>query len=826
MTDNAPKPEGTSPSIPPAKKGPGGKIVVMLSSVAKPAPGSFVVEAEPPKTVVRPPPLPAKSSEPVRALPLPGTKAKPPPLPVKTAADPVKIEAKKAEIKTVPPIKLNPSSLGTASSGESIFADADTPAAPTESVPQGWKKLEPGELEPFEGDFNSLDVFGLKPNTKSVEVPPGLIPETKPEEKKEGPAPIPSAPAPLIETKVPPVPEIKPEEKKEGPAPIPSAPAPLIETKAPPVPDTKPEEKKKEEPQPITVVAKPKGPPPLPVLKPATPQVVHQAPPLLEKSPAQVAEKLPAPHLPDEAGKEEPAPKPAELSEASGAPKAPAMLKSEPPAVVNKQPVLPSKAVTGPIILRQGPAPVALPTVAKPKEPESIKVVDAKPALRPPVLPSKALVQPKPVEADKTPVPIEPAKKVAKVKPAEKMPAIVPAAPAKKAPLPLTRVERAHRRRVVETVTFYVVLAVTGILLFVGGLRFGRETILEGQVIPPTGMTLGNEVWIVGDFRMQASGVAEDLAADRTPLRQEIQERLDHFQHVQGDIAARDERIRLLQQQIQNSKDEVIGIVKQARDATQQLWDGPGADLDNEYNDRLDQLGQAIADRAKSLNLNYQPDETYHSPEVWANAYRLALYGITGKVDGAKELQWLGDQMKQWRDYQKSIDDKKEALREKAAQLKLDPAPKITDLNNKIEDLQHHIDSTLAEEEPLKAELQQAQTDLATAQANEAGLDDKYYKQLYALPEGNITDRLSLRNNGRFTWNDLERNKPFLEGESVHYYWIFARATRMSDNRQYWALGRIGLRKNENLQMVIEPDGFVSTKSILRPDLSPDEQAQ
>ena len=365
-------------------------------------------------------------------------------------------------------------------------------------------------------------------------------------------------------------------------------------------------------------------------------------------------------------------------------------------------------------------------------------------------------------------------------------------------------------------------LTVVGLIL--ASLHFGRDTRVEGQVIPPADMALANEVWIVTDFTSYASGIAEDLAAERTPIQQEIQERQEHVQRAQADVAAREERIRLIQEEIQAAKDEIASIVKQSRDATQQIWNSDGAAIDDEYQSKFNQLKKAIADRAASLKLKYQPDDNFQSPEVWANAYRIALYDAPSSVDSVKEHQWLSDQMKQWRDLEKSLDDRKEQLREKAAQIKQAPAPKITDLNSKIEDLQQRSDSTMSEEEPLKAELTQAQADLAAAQAADATLDDKYYKELYSLPEGSIVNhiRIPIKSNGRFTW--IEDNS-FVEGEQEHRYWIFARAIR-ADGRQYWSLHRFAIGKNQTVELVFEPGGFISTKAILRPNLSPDEQEQ
>jgi len=226
------------------------------------------------------------------------------------------------------------------------------------------------------------------------------------------------------------------------------------------------------------------------------------------------------------------------------------------------------------------------------------------------------------------------------------------------------------------------------------------ETCVEGNFISPKGMTLSNEVWIVIDFRALATGIADDLAKARVPLQQEIEERQDHVQRAQADIASREERIRLIQAEIQTSK--------------------------------------------------------------------------------------------------------------------------TTDTSTKIEDLQQRIKNTEAEEVPLKVELQQAQADLAQALSADAGLDAKYYKQLHSLPAEAIIKRIPFTENGHFNWRD---DAFFAEGEKERHYWIFACATR-PDGREYWALRQFSMSKNQSLELNIKPSDFVSTKAILRPDLSSDEQEQ
>jgi hypothetical protein len=491
-----------------------------------------------------------------------------------------------------------------------------------------------------------------------------------------------------------------------------------------------------------------------------------------------------------------------------------------PNASVKPPPISPAAKTAAPAPGISTPSPASKPGPAPKRSlPNAFTLPMAKADPDKPAIPSRSAKAPSASSSSKSPVPSSaPLHAPKKLEEPFKVP---PAAAA----VTTTRSARARKRNRAETIVFYLFFVVVLVLLDMGALYFGRETRVEGQIIPPPGMTLGNEAWIVGDFRAQAFGIVDDLASYRSPAFRDIQEAQNHVQRAQADVAAREERIRLLEEQVQAAKDEIASTIKQAHDAAQQIWDVPGAQLEDEYNSRLAQLQKLFADRAKSLNLKYQPDDTYHSPEVWANAYRLALYDTSTGVDGAKEHQWLEDQMKQWRDFTKSVDDRQKQLREQAAQLQLATTPKVTDLNSRIDELQNRINGTLAEEEPLKAELQQAQLDLSKAQAYEAGLDDKYYKQLYSLPESTITKHLPLAPNGRFSWHHVEKDNPFAEGEKAHRYYLLVRAVR-PDGRQYWAFLHLILAMNETLPIQIEPSDFISTKAILRPDLSPEEQQQ
>ncbi len=815
MADDAPVPAGTpstpSPTpqltplkaavLPSAKRvqpGSQGRVVVLLSSTAKSP--STTVQIRPaisPKIV--------SSAAPVVARPV--VAPNPPPLPVRAKAPkPASSEASKSIGRNIPAIKLNHSSIDSASPQESIFVDED--GTELAKPPVGWKQLEPGDLPEVSGDLLTLDVFTnsqKEAKPVSTEVPDSFL--VVPEAQETKPPVIPETPSNLIVA--PPIAAPAMEAVRTV------LPPPVLLSTPPPI-------EAEEHPEPE---------------HPEKSHALHVVPRLISSEPHAHHEKLRAPGHHPIAHEEERAAlhKLGEITEPAPSNKSPL---DHPPAPAPLSTEAPEESQPGTPVLRSEPLPEGKTKLASAlSESPSIKVEEGKPALRPATLPNKLL---KTIEAATQ---TEPVKKIttlaAAAKAPEPAPEAAPAAPApavapvhatptaapvlpskKKTKVPPTRAEKARRRQIVGLVLFYFVVVLTGGLCYVGGIYFGRETKLEGQVIPPPGMPLSGEVWLVSDFRELAAGIAEDLASDRAPHQQEIQERQDHVQRAQADVALREERARILRSQISAAKAEADAIVKQAREATQSLWDGPGAQLDSDYTSRLNSLQNAIASRAKSLKLNYVTDDTYHSPEVWANAYRLALYQVPKGVDGLKEHQWLSDQMKQWRDFVKTLDTRREELRAKAAQLKLAPAAKLADINTRIEELQHKVDNTLAEQEPIKAELQQAQTAFVQAQSAEQMLDDKYYPQLDALPGENIIKRIPLQSNGRFTWME---DTAFTPDEPEHTYWIFSRATR-SDGREYWSLGRFTISKYTTRAVIIEPESFTSTRAVLRPADPDDSQ--
>ena len=520
-----------------------------ISLVPKPA----VVpdKTDPPK--VAPPLLPPKLAEPAR--------------PAKPAEPPKPAEAPKLDKKKTGIIKLN--TPVTATPEDSVFADIPEPAAPP--VPEGWNKLHTGELP----------------------LPPEGLKETDPfqQSRRLDPKPKPATPVPASQD----APIAKPK-----PAAPPQAPPLVVEAAAP--------EAKSEptlNPARGRLIAGPSGPRCAAAHGKGSRRSARQAAAAAFAG-SQLARGAQGARVKKRrtearhshrrsaalAGRQAQGQGQAQKNR----PHRPCHHDPHPPspARASRRPAL--RPAVLPTRLRSTPE-IPVPPVDAPAE--TTAKSGAIPAVEP-AAKSEAVVAPEPAKDSKETT--EPEKTSAQE--STHLPTSLPAAAEaaalaavtaskKKAPsLPPTRAERAKKRRLRGVIAFWVFVPIVAVALFLGILYFGRDTRVEGQVIPPDGMSLADEVWIVSDFTSLAAGVADDVAKERVPLQLAIQEAQDHVQRVQADIATREERIRLIQDSIQSAKDDITALVKKAQSDAQAIYDNQGKELDDEYNSKMAALKQ------------------------------------------------------------------------------------------------------------------------------------------------------------------------------------------------------------------------------------------
>jgi hypothetical protein len=296
---------------------------------------------------------------------------------------------------------------------------------------------------------------------------------------------------------------------KDEPVPVPEPAAPAADRKAPPLVGPSPSKvtgpivlRLTEQPLKVNTPETKEAPAPAPVAQP----------PLTPSVPTPVAVKSPAPKIEEKEKETKPALRPAVLPNkmlkaVEAPPKSTGELlkKTSGKLISTAKAVEPVPVVKAPGSASSGKINLKPLSEAKPAEPT---VKDATPA---PVV-KKVEEPPKPVakaapetgkdvkKEEKKDAPKETGKPAAAqdAKPVDstaKSPEARPAPvelPKKKKPekLPLTRAERAQRRKYVAIGTFYFILVLTGVALYYGGIFFSRETRLEGQVIPPQGTLL------------------------------------------------------------------------------------------------------------------------------------------------------------------------------------------------------------------------------------------------------------------------------------------------------------------------------------------------
>jgi hypothetical protein len=245
----------------PVRRGGAGKIVVMLSSVAKAPPGG--VQALP--RIPAPPFVSAKA---------------PPPLPPKQvvlrhddhAAPP-------GRLTVTTHVKLPPkTSLPRLSTLSGI--PIETPVPPQREAPVN---KAPPPLPKKSGAQHIPPIKLNEPSSPNEVLAESIFPEAVPVQ--------PAASVPAEESRAKPPPPMSPSQARKKPAPLvtpPSLPPPRVET-PPPLAQAAPE------------LRPPPLPPPLPaMLQPAPASPLHLAPRMLEQPPELPSEKLPQPHLPDE----------------------------------------------------------------------------------------------------------------------------------------------------------------------------------------------------------------------------------------------------------------------------------------------------------------------------------------------------------------------------------------------------------------------------------------------------------------------------------------------------------------------------------------------
>jgi TolA-binding protein len=388
---------------------------------------------------------------------------------------------------------------------------------------------------------------------------------------------------------------------------------------------------------------------------------------------------------------------------------------------------------------------------------------------------------------------------------------------------PVSREQRSRRARMAGALFFYAILLFvvcpSAYFTFLGS---SLDTRLDGQVIPPSGTTLHSEVWVVSEFP-DLHGYSDDLMNQRAPVLQKIAEMNQKLNQVKDDIAARTARLRLLQAQQDETRQQIAKIVVSAKQSAGAIWANSGAALDAEYTAKLATVKSDIQQHANALKIDYQTNDDFEFPDAWANAFRLAMYGVPPSSKKLEELKWLDGELVDWHSFEAGYYAKKETIKDQVSQTLASNSQAVAQINQQIDDLNRKIGETTDDLQPILHEQEQDQEDINNVENTLVSYEPKYMQELSGVPAQYVLKKLPIKPDGRFEWLHEDKDQKFAEGEKFHRHWLFFRAIRDSDGREFWSLAQVIVTKNDTLEVAVLPGSFQNLRALLRPDLSPDE---
>lgn len=338
-----------------------------------------------------------------------------------------------------------------------------------------------------------------------------------------------------------------------------------------------------------------------------------------------------------------------------------------------------------------------------------------------------------------------------------------------------------------------------------------RETRLEGFVNLPPGFQV-KRVCLVRDFRQDVLNLAEELAMARAPLSSDIDQLESVVSRSKSDVAGRDERLRLLREEVEKADKEILGVMKDATESGNKIWAGPGAALDVDFAQKKEEFHKKIVERAAQLRIKYVDNTDFRDPEVWVNAFRLALYDAPKEINTTAQREWAEKELNGWKKYVESYQQSMTALKKQVEEIQTSPQGRIGEINQRVADLNQRIGETEQEITPIRQELKQGQEALDKLKAEQASLESPFYKQVLDAPEGSLLLKLNFDpETNRFSWREINRDPQFPPGE--YNLWVSAIA---KDGQEYWTYVPIHLYQYQTTQIILQPGAFVSVQTILR----------
>jgi hypothetical protein len=345
------------------------------------------------------------------------------------------------------------------------------------------------------------------------------------------------------------------------------------------------------------------------------------------------------------------------------------------------------------------------------------------------------------------------------------------------------------------------------------GMGFGayyqfRETQVHGILTAP-GYELPKEIYLVRDFTDDLRTLRGEFGLAREPYFEELKIKENALRQVSSDFAGLEERQRLIRQEIDTAKAEIGEVARQTTLKADQLWTEQAPLLDQDYEKTLNEFEQRLLGKVKALGLDYKNISPVRSPEVWVNAFRLALYDPPKTVKTGEERIWAEAQLKEWRDFEASHQLRRQTIKTEADAIKKLAGPRLEEVNLRVRRLQERLKEADLELAPIRVELEQVNGQLESSRVLLEQQTKKYFDQLYQIPTRNVIDKFAMEQGRRWQWRRLEQLPQYPPGS--YLLWL----TLKKDGEDYWALVPFHTEAYKRTTIQVSDRAFVKARTIL-----------
>ncbi|MEZ0298775.1 MAG: hypothetical protein ACAI35_20185 [Candidatus Methylacidiphilales bacterium] len=364
-------------------------------------------------------------------------------------------------------------------------------------------------------------------------------------------------------------------------------------------------------------------------------------------------------------------------------------------------------------------------------------------------------------------------------------------------------------------------LASGALPLYLWSVNYLKETRVDGIIITPPDTAKVTEFFIVDDFRGEIADVRARLRAERQPLMERMQQRVDAIANIKREMEAKEDQVQRWLQEIEAKRKELKDLQTDVVRRRKEIWDGPGNNLSDQYNRNQTALRQEIEARARALNLaNFKGTQEYPLPDVWINAFSVALYDAPKSINVAQEKEWAQKKLKEWHDYVDSYNKQTADFTDRMKEIESVVGPKAAEVNQQTEELTAKIKETNQTIGPLKDEMAKVEVDLQADRSEEASLDQRFLIELADIPKRKQKRTVPLVDN-RFSLRHLERKETGRANEwEPGTYWAFVRIRVASE--EYWAMGTISVDEYRARQIIVPPSAFEPILQILKAEADSD----